>query len=248
MRMVVYSCCHADPRHGNDRADVLGDLLYDFRPDVVIDLGDSADLNSLCSHETRGAEPSTTYGDDIEAHLDFQSRLRARFNRQHRRKPHWVWIEGNHENRIARALNNDPRLLGAISYNHLKLDKFFDEVFYYRNNAPYVLKRDNMVFSHFLTSGNYGTPMSSIHHGYNLVKKTGRSTFVGHTHKRSHYMDEGMSGSPQGVVVGCFKGHEETWAGQANNDWWHGVVLLHGACAGRFDLEWYSLKRMENGK
>lgn len=245
MKLVVYSCCHADPRFDNDRADLLGELIYEQRPDVVVDLGDAADMNSLCQHEVSKLEPMTTYGDDIEAFLDFQSRVRAKFSRYHRKKPHWIWLEGNHEYRIRRALEADPRLDGAVSYDHLMLDKWYDETYFYKNSAPYPLVFENTVFAHFLTSGNYGNPMSSIHHGYNLVKKTGMSTFVGHTHKRSHYMDEGMSGSPQGVVVGCFKGHEEYWAGQANNDWWHGVVVLHNFEKGRFDLEWYSLERME---
>ena len=36
---VIYTCAHADPEVSNDRFSWLGDLIYDLKPDYVIDLG-----------------------------------------------------------------------------------------------------------------------------------------------------------------------------------------------------------------
>ena len=50
---VIYTCAHADPEVSNDRFSWLGDLIYDLKPDYVIDLGDGADMRSLNSYDTK---------------------------------------------------------------------------------------------------------------------------------------------------------------------------------------------------
>jgi len=46
-------------------------------------------------------------------------------------------------------------------------------------------------------------------------------------------------------VAGCFKGAEEGWAGQANLDWWKGVVIKREISNGIYEPEFVSLKRLE---
>ena len=48
-----------------------------------------------------------------------------------------------------------------------------------------------------------------------------------------------------GMVVGCYKGHEETWAGQANLDWWKGVVLMKGVDEGMFEPTFVSMESLK---
>ena len=48
-RHLVIPDSHAMPTHNNDRYEWLGKFIFDIRPDVVIDIGDSADMESLCS-------------------------------------------------------------------------------------------------------------------------------------------------------------------------------------------------------
>jgi len=45
--------------------------------------------------------------------------------------------------------------------------------------------------------------------------------------------------------VGCFKGAEEGWAGQANNEWRKGLVVKRELDNGNYDIEWVSMKRLE---
>jgi len=46
-------------------------------------------------------------------------------------------------------------------------------------------------------------------------------------------------------VVGCFKGAEETWAGQSNREWRTGVVVKRNIGNGVYDHEWVSMSRLE---
>lgn len=125
---VVFSCAHADPRSTNERADWLGQLIYDVRPDYVVDLGDTADMWSLSSHDTRYPEVMSmaNYEKDIESYLDFQERMRYRIKKNKVKRPAYFGMEGNHENRIRKALAHDPRLGGGkygISFDHLETDR-----------------------------------------------------------------------------------------------------------------------------
>ena len=53
---VVFSCAHCDPSVSNARFSVLGEFLYDIKPDYVVDLGDGADMRSLNTFDTRNPE------------------------------------------------------------------------------------------------------------------------------------------------------------------------------------------------
>ena len=81
---------------------------------MYLTLGNFADMSSLNSYDTRYPKAVVTenYEDDIEVVRDAQERLREKFVRRKTRKPIWIGFEGNHEHRIKRALEHDPRLEG----------------------------------------------------------------------------------------------------------------------------------------
>jgi hypothetical protein len=74
---VVFTCSHSDPSVPNYRFDWLGKLIYDVRPDYVVDLGDGADMRSLNSFDTAkpGAIVTQSYEKDIDAYNDAQERI-----------------------------------------------------------------------------------------------------------------------------------------------------------------------------
>lgn len=246
---VVFTCAHADPGVSNDRFNWLGELIYDIRPDYVIDLGDGADMRSLNSYETKKPQAivSQNYEKDINCYNDAQERLRHLFKKNKKRKPAWFGFEGNHEHRIKNAISFDPRLEGTrygISFSHLNTDKWFDEYHEYSNSAPSIYNYDGVDYAHFIASGNYGTAMSGIHHAYGLLNKRLRSTTVGHTHKRDMYFKDDAKAI--GLVAGCYKGKEETWAGQANGEWAKGVIIKRNIDgSGMYDPQWVSLEALE---
>ncbi len=247
---VLWTCAHADPGVPNDRFSWLGQFIYEIKPDMCIDLGDGADMRSLNSYDTKRPEAvvSQNYERDVESYNDSQERLREPFKRNRKKKPFWVGFEGNHEHRIATAISHDPRLEGekyGISFKHLNTEKWFDEYHKYQEGAPAIHSYEGVDFAHYVGAGNYGRAISGVHHAYGLIQKRYRSCVVGHSHKRDLYFkdDVGTKGAI-GMVAGCFKGGKENWAGQANREWWKGVVVLRNLDQGYFDPEFVSLETL----
>lgn len=248
---VIFTCSHADPEASNERFSWLGEFLYDLKPDYVVDLGDGADMRSLNSYDTRYPSQivNQSYEKDIEWYNDAQERLRWKFKKNKRKKPTWYGLEGNHENRIKKAIAHDPRLEGSthgISFSHLQTDHWFDEYTEYENSAPGILDLDGVSYAHYFSSGNYGSAISGIHHAYALLQHRNHSSTCGHSHKRSiHFKD---SAHPQGIiglVAGCFKGKDEAWAGQSNREWWRGVVVKRNIDNGLYEPEFISMDTLE---
>ena len=244
---VVWSCAHADPGVSNERFSWLSKFLYDIKPDYVVDLGDGADMRSLNSFDTRKPEAvvSQSYERDISCYNDSQERIRHEFVKNKRKRPAFFGFEGNHEHRIKTAISFDPRLEGkkfGISFSHLNTNRWFDEYHEYHNGAPKIHNYDGVDYAHFITAGNFGRPMAGMHHAFALIQNRYRSAIVGHTHKRDVYFKDGVgSKGAIGLVAGCYKGADESWAGQANNDWWKGVVVLRDVDDGFFDPQFVSL-------
>lgn len=249
---IVFTCAHVDPEISNERFDLLGKLIYDIRPDYVVDLGDGADMKSLNSYDTRYPQAivSQNYENDINHYNDAQDRLRIKFKQMKRKRPRYFGLEGNHENRIKKAIALDPRLEGSkygISFKHLQTDYYFDEYYEYENSAPSIFNKDGISYAHYISSGNFGTAMSGMHHAYTMLNKRHHSTTVGHSHKRSIFFKDDSYPNPTiGLVAGCFKGAQESWAGQANMDWWKGVVIKRNIDRGYYDPEFVSLERLKS--
>ena len=88
--------------------------------------------------------------------------------------------------------------------------------------------------------------MSGEHHAYSLIKKRHSSITVGHSHRRHIYFKDDAFPNPSiGLVAGSFKGGQEAWAGQANLEWWKGVVIKRNINNGAYDPEFVSLERLK---
>lgn len=247
---VVFSCGHTDPDVSNERFDWLGELIYDVRPDYVVDLGDGADMRSLNSYDTRYPEAivSQSYQDDIEHYNEAMSRLREKPSIRKYKRPFWVGFEGNHENRIKTAVKHDPRIEGdkyGVSFKHLQTDRWFDEYHEYTNSAPTIHNYDGVDYAHYVGAGNFGRAISGVHHAYGLLQKRYRSCTVGHSHKRDLYFkDDVGSNGAIGAVIGCYKGAEEGWAGQSNKEWFKGVLIKRNICDGLYEPQFVSLETL----
>ena len=247
---IIFTCAHSDPSVSNDRFDWLGSLIEDIRPDYVVDLGDTIDLKSLNSYDTRYPQAIVTqnYERDIEHHQEAMDRVWGRYRKTKRKRPYRIGFEGNHENRLKKALAHDPRIEGGkygISFSHLATDYWYDEYHEYANSAPAIADYDGVSYSHYFSSGNYGTATSGTHHAYTILQNRNHSSTCGHSHKRSIYFKDGAHPSGIiGLVAGCFKGGQESWAGQANLDWWKGVVIKRNIDSGMYDPEFVSMERL----
>ncbi len=248
--VVVFSCAHADPSTSSERFRALGQFLYELKPDMVFDLGDGADMRSLNSYDDRypKALASQSYEKDIDSYNLSQELLRHPFKHHRKKRPYWVGFEGNHENRIKKYLALNPRNEGekyGVSFGHLQTDYWFDDYHEYENSGPAIATYDRVAYAHYFTSGNSSAATSGIHHAYTLVQNLGCSATCGHSHKRDlSFKDGALPYGNIGLVVGCYKGGEEHWAGQANKQWWHGVVVKRELENGMYEPEFVSLAQI----
>jgi hypothetical protein len=248
--VVVFSCAHADPSTSNVRFKALGQFLYNLKPDMVFDLGDGADMRSLNSYDERYPKALATqsYQRDIETYNNAQELIRQPFKQNHKKQPYWVGFEGNHEHRIKRYLALNPRSEGekyGVSFNHLQTDYWFDDYHEYENDGPAIATYDGVAYAHYFTTGNSATATSGIHHAYTLVQNLSCSATCGHSHKRDLLFKDGaLPNGNIGLVVGCYKGSEEHWAGQANKGWWNGVVIKRELENGMYEPEFVSLRQI----
>lgn len=248
---VVFSCYHATPDHDNKRAEVVGNFIYDIKPDIVIDLGDGADMRSLSSYDDRYPKQVVTnnYEKDIESYNDAMDKMRHKFRFHRKKKPFWVGFCGNHENRIKQAIAYDPRLEGenyGLSFKHLNTDKWFDEYHEYRNSAPAICDYYGVSYSHYFTNANSPNAISGIHHARRLTEIRRNSSTCGHSHRRGLWFNDDVHPVPIiGAVVGCLKSKEEDWAGQSQINWAKGLLVKHNCQKdGTYDPEWVSLDRL----
>ena len=248
---IIWTCGHTKPGTSNERFSWLGSPIEDIKPDYVVDLGDGADMSSLNSFDSRYPQAivAQNYEKDVEAYNDANERLWGRYRTSKKKRPFRVGFEGNHENRIKKALATDPRLEGSkygISFSHLQTDYWFDDYHPYHNSGPAIADYDQISYAHYFSSGNFGSAMSGIHHAYGLIQARNHSSTCGHSHKRSIYFKDGAH--PNGIVglvAGCFKGSDEQWAGQSQNDWWKGVVIKRNIEFGMYEPEFVSIAQLK---
>ena len=107
-----------------DHIDWIAQAIVDYKPDVIVNIGDWWDMPSLSSHDGPGslAKEGARYEEDVASGNDAYARLVAPLRAEQARlirgkrgawNPRCIFAFGNHENRINRAINNDPRFAGS---------------------------------------------------------------------------------------------------------------------------------------
>lgn len=246
-RHLIIPDSHALPGKNNKRAEWLGRLIVETKPDVVVNLGDNWDMPSLCSYD-KGTKAfvGRTYKNDIAAGVDFNEILWGTVRAAKKRLPRRVFLIGNHEQRIERAINLQPELEGIVDYSDLRLGEFYDDVVHYNGSSPGSISIDGVTYAHYLVSGISGRPISGEHSAYSLLSKKYASCVVGHSHLLDWSVKTRQDGKKiMGLVAGCFQEHTADFAGEANKLWWKGVCVLDNVEDGSYDLRTISLERLK---
>lgn len=245
--VVVVPDQHAHPDYNNDRATWVGKLIADIRPNTVVNLGDCADLPSLCSYDKgKRSFQGRSYRKDIDSHLDFQDRMWYEVKKRKKRLPLRVVLEGNHEHRIEKALDQSPELSGTISFSDLELERYYDIVVRYTGGTPGVYEEDGIRYAHYFVSGVMGRPISGEHPAYSLLSKNFTSSTVGHIHTADHcYRTRADGRKIQGLVAGVYQDYISEWAGDSNKFWYRGLCIKRQVEDGNYDLEWVSIDKLK---
>ncbi len=219
--------------------DWVGRYIVDHRPDVIIHIGDFADMPSLSLYDVgKKSFEGRRYLRDIEVAKAAMQRLLApmreynalkKKNKEKLYKPRMIMTLGNHEDRISRAVNADSKLEGVMSVDDLGFAEQGWEVYPYLQ--PVIV--NGIVYCHYFTSGIMGRPVTSAQL---LLQKKHQSCVMGHVQDRQIAYSRRADGRQiTGIFAGCCYLHDEDYLGQQGNDYWRGIWVLHEVNEGSFD-------------
>ncbi len=219
---------------------LIGQYLVEKRPDFIICGGDFADMESLSSYDVgKKSFEGRRYTKDITAAQQAMAKLLTPLNllqyRQYRDKkkiykPRMILTLGNHEERINRAINNDPKLEGLISIKDLGYEGFGWEVIPFLRTVVV----NGVAFSHYFVTGQAGRPASTANAQLN---KKHMSCVAGHQQGlqiATAYRADGARLTS--IIAGSCYTHDEDYLGEQGNIHWRGVLMLHEVHDGEFDL------------
>lgn len=221
----------------------VGQYMVNKKPDVVVCIGDFADMPSLSSYDVgKKSFEGKRYVKDIKAATEAMEALlgplkehniRAKKNKEKQYKPRLVLTLGNHEQRILRAVENDPKLEGLIQISDLPYKDW--EV------LPFLqpIEIDGVFYSHYFPTGVLGRPAVSASA---MVSKLHSSCIAGHQQGKQIAYGKKPDGSTITCIIAgsCYE-HDELYLDPQSNKHWRGIIILHEVCNGSFDEMFISL-------
>ena len=227
----------------------VGKYIAEKKPDVIVQIGDFADMESLSSYDVgKKSFEGRSYTADIKtAHeaMDYlmipilKERVRLENNKKKRWNPRMVLTLGNHEHRIDRAIENDRKLEGLISTEDLLYSDFGWEVYPFLQ--PVII--EGICFSHYLCSGVMGRPITTARM---LLTKKHMSCIVGHQQGRDvAYSHRGDGRQITSIIAGSCYEHNESYLNHQTNEHWRGIVVLNEVVDGTFDECFVSLNYLK---
>lgn len=222
-----------------DHISWIAQYAIDKRPDVLVILGDWADMSSLSSYDkgTKSFE-GRTYRDDILAANDALQMLMAPIDTEIKKRAsghrtRWnlrkIVTLGNHENRINRAIETQRELDGLISTDDLFFKQWGFEVYPFLEVAAV----DGIAYSHYFVSGVMGRPVTSARA---LLQKKYMSCIAGHQQGydvATAYRGDGARITA--IIAGSCYLHDESYLNPQSNKHYRGLVMLNEVNNGEFD-------------
>jgi hypothetical protein len=236
-KILVLPDVQAKPGHDFSFLMRIGQYMVEKKPDVVVCIGDFADLASLSSYDKgKKSFEGRRYKRDIEASHEAMSALLTplvdyNYGKQPEDvyKPRMVLTLGNHEDRINRAVNEDPKLDGILSVGDLKYAEFGFEVIPFLE----VIVIEGVAFCHYFTTGLMGRPASTA---AAQLRKTNMSCFAGHQQgKQIAYGYRADGSTITSIISGSCYEHAEDYLGPQGNKHFRGFWMLHEVVDGAFD-------------
>ncbi len=245
MKILVVPDCQVKEGVPTDHLTWAGKAICDYRPDVIVNIGDFADMPSLSTHDKPGSKQfeGKRYVHDVKAVKDAMVKLLAPLRELQKTqketkhkvyKPRMVMTMGNHENRIDRAVNSNPTLEGLISTKDLGYEKDWEVHDFLK---PVFI--GGVGFCHYWPVGAMGRPAASPQA---IINKLHMSCFAGHQQgKQIAYGKRADGGSICAVIAGSYYMHDEDYMDQLSNRHWRGLVMLNEVKDGAFDEMFLSI-------
>ena len=226
-----------------------GKAIVDYKPDVVVNIGDFADMPSLSTHDVKGSKyfEGKRYTKDVAVVKDAMQMLLAplkemqskqKKNKEKVYKPRMVMLMGNHENRIDRAINNNPTLEGLISTKDLGYEKDWEV-----HEFLHPVFINGVGFNHYWPVGAMGRAAGTAGA---IISKLHMSCIAGHQQgKQVAYGKRADGQSICAIIAGSYYLHDESYMDKLSNKHWRGLVMLNEVNDGHFDEMFLSIEYME---
>jgi len=235
---AVIPDCQVKPGQDYSFLRWVGNYLAEKKPDVIVQIGDFADMPSLSSYDVgRKSFEGRRYKEDVaaskEAMATLMNPIQRRIymqeaNHKVRWNPELHLTLGNHENRINRATENDPKLDGTLSVLDLGYEPFGWNVVDFLH--PIVI--DGVAYCHYFTSGVMGRSVTSARQ---LILKKHMSCVMGHNQNWDIHRSVRADGKGViGLMSGSCYMHDEDYLGPQGNHYNRGIWMLYEVEDGDF--------------
>lgn len=239
MKHMVIPDTQCKPGVSLDHLRWAGNYAAKKKPDTIVMIGDFADMESLGQYDVgKKSFEGRRYKADVEVAREAMALLmtpivneiaRLKKNKEKQWNPRLILTLGNHEDRINRAVESDPKLEGVLSLDDLGYKESGWEVYPYLE--PVVV--DGVAYCHFFTSGILGKPVTSASA---LLNKRHMSAVMGHVQGRQiAYATRADGQQMTGLFVGGYYQHDEAYLKWQGNKHWRGIWMLHQVSDGQFD-------------
>lgn len=221
--------------------DWIGRYIVEKQPDVIVHLGDHWDMPSMSQWDKGKLQfEGRRYQDDIEvanAAFKLLTKYIDNFNKgkrpANRYNPRLVFLRGNHENRVERAIQENGVLLGKIGYHDM------DTTGWEVHDFLEMVEIDGVTYSHYFYNPMTGRPYGGA--ALNRLKTIGFSFIMGHQQTLDYAIRFVGQKSHHGLVAGACYLHDEEYKGPQGNAHWRGIVMLHEVEGGSYDPMFVSL-------
>ena len=239
MKHMVIPDTQCKPENGYEHLEWAGKYAAEKKPDVIIHLGDHWDMPSLSSYDKgKGSMEGRRYIEDIRCGnyaMDvfmapiYEEQKKMRKKKKKVWKPRLVFLMGNHEQRIERAVDDNIQLADLLSYDDFNLMDHGWEV----HDFLEVVTIDGIAYSHYFTSGVMGRPVSSARL---MLNKKHMSCVMGHVQDRDiAWARRADAKQMTGLFAGIFYTHDEGYLNPQTNASWRGIWVFHEVNDGSFD-------------
>lgn len=224
----------------------IGRAIVDYRPDVIVHVGDHWDHPSLSRHEVPGSVPleGKRYADDVFAgNVAFatlcepmESRIAdLKVGKRKQWSPRRVYILGNHDIRPDTVASNDAKLMGTVGSDQCNTRDW--------ERIPYLkpIEIDGVWYCHYFPNQHSGRPVGG--EVSNRLNRIGASFVQGHEQGlRTGNKITGTGRTQFGLVLGSCYLHREEYRGNGSQRHWQGIAVLNDVSDGEYDLMTLSLK------
>jgi predicted phosphodiesterase len=228
-KVIVLPDMHI-PFHDRKALSAVEQYMADETWDEWLQLGDFLDLSCI-SHFSRHT-PRKVEGHTIHAEYEAGNRVLERHQaivRERNPKAKFTMLEGNHEGRVEKYLDEFPQLRNIIEVETALCLNKRNVKWVKCNSKGDAYKLGKAYFHHGLYTNE--------HHAKKMGSNFGGNVFYGHTHSVQEYSKVlwGANKSIVGASLGCLCEYEQDYIGKNPTSWQHAFGVFHFMQDGSFN-------------